>query len=123
MACKTGIAALSVAIPCASQKLLMCMIWAVHKTGPWLSCRIVFLLGLLVGFEVPAYIFILGLLESFEVSAYIFVLGLPSDSVNFEVPAHNVILAWWALRCLRTNSILVSRWALRCLRTTSAGRL
>ena len=30
---KTGIAALSVAIPCASQKLVMCMIWAVHETG------------------------------------------------------------------------------------------
>ena len=30
---KTGIAALSVAIPCASQKIVKCMIWAVHKTG------------------------------------------------------------------------------------------
>ena len=28
-ACKTGIAALSVAIPCASQKIVQCMIWAV----------------------------------------------------------------------------------------------
>ena len=32
---KTGIAALSVAILCASQKMVMCMIWAVHKTGSW----------------------------------------------------------------------------------------
>ena len=31
---KTGIAALSVAIPCASQKIVMCIIWAVHKLGP-----------------------------------------------------------------------------------------
>ena len=30
---KTGTAALSVAIPCVSQKLVMCMIWAAHKTG------------------------------------------------------------------------------------------
>ena len=30
---KTGIAALSVAVLCASQKISKCMIWAVHKTG------------------------------------------------------------------------------------------